>query len=54
MLRLLPRGLTNRQIGDELFVSERTAQTHVQNIFTKLRVNSRVEAVALAVEQQLV
>jgi non-specific serine/threonine protein kinase len=52
VLRLLPRGLTNREIGELLFITERTAQTHVQNIFTKLGVNSRAEAVALAVEQR--
>jgi non-specific serine/threonine protein kinase len=54
VLRLLPRGLTNREIGDTLFIAERTAQTHVQNIFTKFGVNSRAEAVALAVAQRLV
>lgn len=53
VLRLLPRGLTNREIGDALYITERTAQTHVQNIFTKLSVNSRAEAVALAVEHRL-
>jgi predicted ATPase/DNA-binding CsgD family transcriptional regulator len=54
VLRLLPRGLTNREIGAALFIAERTAQTHVQNIFTKLGVNSRAEAVALAVAQRLI
>ena len=54
MLRLLPRGLTNREIGEALFITERTAATHVQNIYAKLGVGSRSEAVALAVEQDLV
>ena len=54
MLRLLPRGLTNRQIGEALFVTERTAATHVQHLFAKLGVNSRTEAVAVAVEHRLV
>ena len=54
VLRLLPRGLSNREIGEVLFITERTAATHVQHIFAKLGVNSRVETVALAVEHGLV
>jgi non-specific serine/threonine protein kinase len=54
VLRLLPRGLTNREIGEILFITERTAATHVQHIFAKLGINSRTEAVALAVEHDLV
>ncbi len=54
VLRLLPRGLTNREIGDALFIGGRTAATHVQNIFTKWGVNTRAEAVALAAERGLV
>jgi DNA-binding CsgD family transcriptional regulator/tetratricopeptide (TPR) repeat protein len=50
VLRLLPRGLTNREIGDALFITERTAATHVQNIYAKLGVNSRAEAVAFALK----
>ena len=53
VLRLLPRGLTNREIGDKLFITERTAATHVQNIFGKLNIGSRSEAVAFAVERGL-
>jgi DNA-binding NarL/FixJ family response regulator len=33
---LVAEGLTNRQIGERLFISERTAQNHVQHILTKL------------------
>ena len=54
VLRLLPRGLTNQEIGDALYIEKRTAQTHVQNIFIKWGVNTRAEAVALAVERGLV
>jgi non-specific serine/threonine protein kinase len=54
LLRLLPRGMTNREIATTLFITERTAATHVQHIFAKLGVNSRTEAVALAVEHHLV
>jgi non-specific serine/threonine protein kinase len=48
VLRLLLRGLSNREIGEALFVGQRTAATHVHNIFTKLDVHNRTEAVALA------
>lgn len=50
VLRLLPRGLTNRQIGEALFVTERTAQTHVQHILGKLKLNTRAAAAAYAVK----
>jgi ATP/maltotriose-dependent transcriptional regulator MalT len=53
VLRLLPGGHTNREIGERLFVTERTAATHVQNIFGKLGISSRSEAAAFAVERGL-
>jgi non-specific serine/threonine protein kinase len=54
VLRLIAAGQSNPAIAEALFISTRTAQTHVQNIFTKLGVNSRAEAVRLAVEHRLV
>ena len=36
MARLVARGLTNKQIGETLYVSERTAENHVQHILVKL------------------
>jgi LuxR family transcriptional regulator, maltose regulon positive regulatory protein len=48
VLRLLPTSLTQRQIGDELFLSINTVKTHVKSIFAKLEVESRSEAVARA------
>jgi ATP/maltotriose-dependent transcriptional regulator MalT len=48
VLTLVAAGRTNRQIGDELFVSGKTASVHVSNILRKLGVNSRVDAAAVA------
>ncbi len=48
VLSLVAAGRTNRQIGDELFVSVKTASVHVSNILRKLGVNSRVDAAAVA------
>ena len=39
--RLVARGLTNREIAEQLFLSERTAQNHVQHILTKLDLSNR-------------
>jgi DNA-binding CsgD family transcriptional regulator len=49
VLRLLAQGRTNRQIGETLFISEKTASVHVTNLLRKLGVSSRVEAAAFAV-----
>lgn len=48
VLALVAAGRTNRQIGAELFVSEKTVSVHVSNILRKLGVTSRVEAAAVA------
>jgi DNA-binding NarL/FixJ family response regulator len=48
VLALVAAGHTNRQIGTELFVSEKTASVHVSNILRKLGVTTRVEAAAVA------
>jgi DNA-binding CsgD family transcriptional regulator len=48
VLTLVSGGRTNRQIGEELFVSEKTAGVHVSNILRKLGVSSRVDAAAVA------
>ena len=53
VLRLVARGSTNRAIGAELGLSERTVDRHVSNIFTKLGVSSRAAATALAYESEL-
>jgi DNA-binding NarL/FixJ family response regulator len=48
VLSLVAAGKTNREIGTELFVSEKTASVHVSNILRKLGVSSRVDAAAIA------
>ena len=54
VLRLVAAGRTNRQIADELVVSEHTIARHLQNIFGKLGVSSRTAATAFAFERHLV
>ena len=53
VLRLLAQGRTNRQIGSELYISEKTASVHVSNILAKLGANGRTEAVAIAAQRGL-
>jgi DNA-binding CsgD family transcriptional regulator/tetratricopeptide (TPR) repeat protein len=48
VLRLVAAGRTNRQIGEELFISESTAGVHVSRILGKLGVSGRVEAATIA------
>jgi len=50
----LARGLTYQEIGQQLFLSLNTVQFHVKNIYSKLLVNKRVEAIAKAHELQLI
>ncbi len=54
VLVLVGRGRTNAEIADALFVSRRTASTHVSNILNKLGLDSRVAAAAHAVRHGLV
>lgn len=54
VLRLLARGLSNRAIGKQLFISETTAKFHVRNIMRKLQVRRRAEAVYVASKEDLI
>jgi DNA-binding NarL/FixJ family response regulator len=45
ILQFLAQGKSNRDIAEELFISERTVQAHLTNIFAKMQVSSRLEAV---------
>ena len=51
ILRLVGKGLTNKEIGRTLYISDRTVQAHLSNIFSKLNVSSRTEAVMHAVRK---
>jgi len=53
VLRLAARGMSNREIADRLAISARTVQVHLSNIFGKMRVGSRTEAVVVALRQGL-
>ena len=48
VVRLTIDGLTNRAIGERLFISRRTVQTHLAHVFTKLDISTRVELAAAA------
>jgi ATP/maltotriose-dependent transcriptional regulator MalT len=54
VLRLLVEGRSDREIGDELYISSRTAQKHAANIFIKLNVSSRTAAATAAIRAGLV
>jgi LuxR family maltose regulon positive regulatory protein len=53
VLRLIAQGLSNREIGERLFIAVSTVKGHNQNIYSKLQVHRRTEAVARARELEL-
>jgi predicted ATPase/DNA-binding CsgD family transcriptional regulator len=50
---LVARGLTNRQVAEQLLVAPRTIETHLEHIFAKLGVQTRAEVVAWSVRQEV-
>jgi DNA-binding NarL/FixJ family response regulator len=53
VLKLVARGMSNKDVADELFISENTVKNHVRNILEKLHLHSRMEAVMYAVRKRL-
>jgi HD-GYP domain-containing protein (c-di-GMP phosphodiesterase class II) len=53
VLRLVARGLSNRQVADRLVISTRTAEHHVQDVYTKIGVSTRAGAALFAMEHGL-
>jgi len=54
VLKLVARGMNNRDIAKELFISDNTVKNHVRNILEKLQIHSRMEAVMIAVREKLI
>jgi two-component system NarL family response regulator len=54
VLQLLARGKCNKEIGAKLFISEFTVKGHLHNLFTKLNVLSRTEAISVATRRGLI
>jgi DNA-binding NarL/FixJ family response regulator len=54
VLKLVARGMNNRDIAKELYISENTVKNHVRNILEKLQIHSRMEAVMIAVRENLI
>src|SRR5690606_39337270 len=54
VLKLLTEGITYKGVADKLVISETTVKTHVNNIFQKLQVNDRTQAVLYALKYGLV
>lgn len=54
VLRLVAQGLSNREIADRLFISSRTAESHVQHIYTKIGLSTRAGAAMFAMRHDLI
>ena len=53
VLKLVAKGLSNRDVAEQLYISENTVKNHVRNILEKLHLHSRMEAVMYAVRERL-
>jgi DNA-binding NarL/FixJ family response regulator len=52
VVRLVAEGLTNREIGERLFVSRRTVETHLSHVFTKLDIRTRAQVASAATRHE--
>jgi DNA-binding NarL/FixJ family response regulator len=50
VLKLIAQGLRNRDIAEQLVIGEKTVQNHISNIFSKLQVNDRSQAIVRALQ----
>ena len=53
VLQCLAKGMSNKKIAEELYISENTVKNHVRNILEKLQLSSRIEAATYAIKQNL-
>jgi DNA-binding NarL/FixJ family response regulator len=53
VLKLVAKGMSNREIAEELYISENTVKNHVRNILEKLHLHSRMQAVTYALREKL-
>ncbi len=54
VLRLIAKGLANKEIGDTLSITEHTTKDHLKNILGKLQVSDRTEAVTAAIQRGII
>ncbi|MGD9580508.1 MAG: response regulator transcription factor [Vampirovibrionia bacterium] len=54
IITLVAKGLSNKEISEKLYVSELTVKTHLKNIFKKLNVSSRTQAILVAINKGLI
>jgi two-component system NarL family response regulator len=53
VLKLVAKGLANRDIAKQLYISENTVKNHIRNILEKLQLHSRIQAVAYALREKI-
>ncbi len=53
VLRLIARGKSNKEIGEDLYISEKTVKNHITNIFRKIEVSDRTQAALYAIKNKM-